>query len=50
MFNEVFWDAEFDMMGLLREPVGDENKQSSYELKRGERIAAILAYSPLTFS
>lgn len=35
VFDEVFWDVENDMMGLLRSPVGDESKQSNYETRRG---------------
>lgn len=35
MFDEVFWDAKNDMMGLLRSPIGDESKQSGYEARRG---------------
>lgn len=40
MFEEVFWDAGNDMMGLLRSPEGDDLKHASYEARRGiERVA-----------
>jgi len=39
VFDEVFWDAENDMMGLLRSPVADESKQLNYEARRGTWIS-----------
>ncbi|KAI5846870.1 flavin-containing amine oxidoreductase-domain containing protein [Tricharina praecox] len=35
VFDEPFWDADNDMVGVLRDPVGDPLQQQSYEANRG---------------
>jgi hypothetical protein len=35
VFEEAFWDVDNDMVGLLREPIGDPLVQESYEANRG---------------
>ncbi|KAI5798997.1 flavin-containing amine oxidoreductase-domain containing protein [Geopyxis carbonaria] len=35
VYEEPFWDIENDMVGLLRDPLGDPNMQESYEANRG---------------
>jgi hypothetical protein len=35
VFEEAFWDIENDMVGLLRDPMGDPLVQESYEANRG---------------
>ena len=35
VFEEVFWDVNKDMVGLLRDPIGPAEQQESYETNRG---------------
>lgn len=35
VFDEPFWDVDNDMVGVLRNPVGDPLQQQSYEANRG---------------
>lgn len=35
VYDEPFWDIDNDMIGLLREPMGDERMQESYDANRG---------------
>lgn len=35
VYDEAFWDVENDMVGLLRDPMGDPRVQESYEASRG---------------
>lgn len=35
VYDEPFWDIDCDMVGVLRDPVGDDMKQESYESNRG---------------
>ena len=35
VYDEAFWDVDNDMVGLLRDPMGDPTVQESYEAMRG---------------
>lgn len=35
VYDKPFWDIDSDMVGLLRDPKGDPQKQESYEANRG---------------
>jgi lysine-specific histone demethylase 1 len=35
VYDIPFWDVENDMVGLLRDPLGDPLVQESYEANRG---------------
>lgn len=35
VYDEAFWDVENDMVGLLRDPMGDPQVQENYEANRG---------------